>query len=91
MKYLVKVKVNVATMSEFAQALRDGELDRTCVRGETYCTKDDPSVGYSVWETQSREEFDEKFAPWRRFYSWVEAAEVISPAEAMNLLVQSVH
>jgi hypothetical protein len=86
MKYLIKVKVNLDTLSEFVQKLQNGELDRSCVRGETYCLNDDPSVGYSVWEVGSREEFAKKFSPWRQFYTNVELSEVISPNEAMQLL-----
>ena len=86
MKYLVKVKVNVDTLPEFGQKLQKGELDRSCVRGETYCLNDDPAIGYSVWEVKSEEEFERKFNPWRQFYSNVELFEVISPVEAMQRL-----
>jgi hypothetical protein len=89
MKYFVKVRVNLGTMMEFGQMLQKGELDRSCIRGETYCIKEDPSVGYSIWEAQTSEEFEAKFNPWRRYYSSVEVIEVISPNEAMNLLVSS--
>ena len=76
MKYLVKVKVNVSTMMEFGQKLQKGELDRSCIRGETYCLKDDPSIGYSIWEAETKEEFENKFHPWRQYYSNVELNEV---------------
>jgi hypothetical protein len=56
------------------------------VRGETYCLNDDPSVGYSIWEVESKGEFEEKVSPWRQFYTNVELSEVISPNEAMQLL-----
>ena len=87
MKFLVKVKVNESTLLEFGQKLQQGDLDRSCIRGETYCTKIDPVVGYSIWEVKSREEFEEKFGPWRRYYKETEINEVISPNEAMKLLI----
>lgn len=88
MKFLVKVRVNVSTMSEFGAALGAGALDRSAIRGETYCLADDPAVGYSVWETSGREELDARFGPWRRFYRETEVVEVISPQEAMEKLMK---
>jgi hypothetical protein len=87
MKYLVKVKVNVSTMMEFGQKLQKGELDRSCIRGETHCLKDDPSVGLSIWEAETKGEFEQKFNQWKLYYSNVEIKEVISPNEAMKLLM----
>jgi hypothetical protein len=86
-QFLVKVKVNPGTMVEFGQKLQKGELDRNCIRGETYCLKSDPAVGYSIWETESKDIFEMKFKPWRRYYAEVETQEVISPSEAMKLLI----
>jgi hypothetical protein len=87
MRFLVKVTVNLKTMPEFGQKLQKGELDRSCIQGDTYCLKNDPAVGYSVWETAGREEFEKKFGPWRAFYSDVEYDEVVTPNEAMALLM----
>jgi hypothetical protein len=87
MKFLVKVKVNQSTLMEFGQMLQKGELDRSCIRGETYCVKDTPAVGYSVWEAESREKFEEKFAPWRKYYIESDVNEVVSPNEALKFLV----
>jgi hypothetical protein len=86
-QFLVKVRVNPDTMLEFGQKLQKGELDRSCIRGETYCLKSDPAVGYSIWETENTETFELKFNPWRRYYLEVEIKEVISPAESMKLLM----
>lgn len=86
MNYLVKVKVNLETLAEFGQKLQNGELDRSCIVSETYCLNDNPAVGYSVWEVNSKEEFDKKFNAWRQFYSDVELSEVITPNEAMQRL-----
>jgi hypothetical protein len=83
MLFQVKIRVNIAKMTEFAQKLQNGELDRRLIRGETYCLKSDPAVGYSIWEAYSKDEFDTKFAPWRNYYSEVEVNQVITPLEAM--------
>jgi hypothetical protein len=86
MLFQVRVRVNLATMAEFGQRLQGGELDRSGIRGETYCLKEDPAVGYSIWEAGSVEEFEAKFAGWRGYYEDVEVSEVITPQEAMGLL-----
>ena len=86
MRFLVKVKVNVLKMAEFGKKLQNNELDRSLIKSETYCLKADPAVGYSIWEAESREEFDTKFKPWSEYYSETEISEVISPMESMTLL-----
>ena len=86
MKFLVKVRVNTAKLKEFGEALRKNALDRSCVRGETYCLNEDPAVGYSIWETENGDEFERKFREWKEFYSETEVREVISPNEAMAKL-----
>jgi hypothetical protein len=90
MQFLVKVRVNPATMPEFGQKLQKGELDRSSIRGETYCLRDDPAVGYSIWEAENKEIFEAKFTPWRHFYLDAEIQEVISPNEAMKLLLTKI-
>lgn len=87
MRYLVKVRVDTTRMAEFGRALQNGELDRSCIRGETHCLLEDPAVGFSVWETESRDDLDQRFAGWRPFYSDVDVREVVSPGEAMVLLM----
>jgi hypothetical protein len=86
MLFQVKVRVNLAKMAEFGQKLQKGELDRSCIRGETHCLKNDPAVGFSIWEAESKNEFDAKFASWRNYYDEVEVNEVITPLEAMTRL-----
>jgi hypothetical protein len=88
-RFLVKVKVNVTSMAEFGSRLQKGELDRSCIRGETHCLREDPAVGYSIWEAGDREAFEKVFSAWRPFYSDVSVEEVISPTEAMTLLMSS--
>ena len=90
MFFLVKVRVNLKTMMEFVEKLQKGELHRSCIRGETYCIKDDPSVGYSIWEIQDKVDFEKRFNPWKTFYEETEVVEVISPGEAMKLLVAKI-
>jgi hypothetical protein len=87
LRFLVKVRVNPAAMAEFGTMLQNGKLDRSCIRGETFCVKTDPAVGYSVWEAQNKEEFEGKFNPWRKYYLETEINEVVSPNEAMALLM----
>jgi hypothetical protein len=86
MKYLVKVRVNVARMAEFGAALNEGRLDRSAIRGETYCLEEDPAVGYSIWEASDRQAFDQAFAAWKPFYAEASARELIVPGEAMRRL-----
>jgi len=88
MLFQVKVRVNLAKMAEFGQKLQKGELDRRCIRGETHCLKNDPAVGFSIWEAENRDAFDSTFAAWRIYYDEVEINEVITPVEAMNRLFQ---
>ena len=86
MVFLVKVRVKTHTLKEFAAALQKGHLDNTKVRGETWCLKEDPAVGYSVWDATDRQDFDMRFSPWREYYDHVEISEVISPRDAMAAL-----
>ncbi len=90
MLFQVKVRVDLSKMKEFGQKLQMNELDRSCIRGETYCLKDDPAVGFSIWETNSKDEFESKFATWRAYYSEVEVKEVITPMQAMMALMQGI-
>ena len=87
MLFQVKVRIELSKMAEFGQKLQKGELDRSCIRGETYCLRNDPAVGYSIWEAGSKDEFEAKFAPWRNYYEDVEISEVVMPQEAMSLLL----
>ena len=87
MKFLVKVKVNAASLNEFGRKLQENALDRSCIRGETYCLQQDPATGYSVWEAENRQEFDEKFRDWKEFYLETDVREVISPNEAMMKMI----
>ncbi len=87
MLFLVKVRVKLSTLAEFGAALKEGRLDRSCVKSDTWCLKDRPSVGWSVWEAKDRADFEARFKAWRAFYDEVEALEVIPPMEAMKALM----
>ena len=86
--FMVKVKVNKELLTEFGKALANNELDRSSVKSETFCIKNDPAIGYSIWETETKEEFDKKFGPWKRFYFETETTEMITPNEAMLALMK---
>jgi hypothetical protein len=88
MRFLVKVRVDPARLAEFGGKLQRNELDRSAIRSDTWCLKDDPAVGYSVWETEGRAEFDRLFAGWRPYYSETEGREVVSPAESMQSMMK---
>ena len=90
MKFLVKVKVNLSTLMDFGKKLKNGELDRSCIRGDTYCLHKEPAIGYSIWEAKNKKEFNEKFKQWRQYYENVDINKVISPDEAMKLLVNKI-
>jgi hypothetical protein len=86
--FQVRVRVDVATMAEFGAKLRDGLLDRSAIRGETYCLADDPAVGFSVWEAEDRDGFEALFSAWRPYYSETEVLRLITPVEAMTQLAR---
>lgn len=86
MFFQVKVRVEVSKMAEFGAKLQKGLLDRSAIRGETYCLADDPAVGFSVWEAADRVAFDTAFSGWRPYYGEVDIRELITPAESMKRL-----
>ena len=88
MLFQVKVRVNLNKMAEFGQKLQKGELDRRCIRGETYCLKNDPAVGFSIWEAADKKEFDTYFNPWRNYYQEAEINEIITALEAQKKLME---
>jgi hypothetical protein len=91
MVFQVKVRVKLSTLQQFAAALQKGALDNTRVKGETWCLKEDPAVGYSVWETTDRQDFDKRVNPWREYYDQFEVREVTTPKEAMVALFGKLH
>ena len=87
MRFLVEVRVELTKMVQFGQKLRSNELDRRLIRSETYCLSEDPAVGFSVWEAESREEFEQVFSLWKSYYSETTVREVISASEAIQVLM----
>jgi hypothetical protein len=86
MYFQVRVRVDIAKLAEFGAALGEGSLDRSAIRGETYCLADDPAVGFSVWQARDSAEFEAIFAGWKPFYAETEVRPLITPAEAMMQL-----
>jgi hypothetical protein len=82
----IKVKVNGTTLKDFAEKLMSGQLDRTAIISETYCEKNDPSVGISYWKVENMEEFENKFSLWKQFYETYEVKEVVTAKDAMLAL-----
>ncbi len=87
MYFLVKVRVDLEKIAEFGARLQRGELDNSSIL-HTFCLADDPAVGLAVWEVESAEAFETRFAPWRPYYSAIEVSEVVTPTEAQRLLLQ---
>jgi hypothetical protein len=86
MFFQVRVRVDVGRMADFGRKLQTGALDRSAIRGETYCLAEDPAVGFSVWEAPDLDAFEARFAAWRPYYSETEVRPLIAPAEAMRRL-----
>jgi hypothetical protein len=85
--YLVKVRIDTDLIMELGQRLQSGDLDISRM-AFTYCLKDDPSVGISLWMAESKEHFEKIFAPCRLYYKEVmDIQEVIFPQDAMNLIL----
>jgi hypothetical protein len=82
----VKVKVKLETLEEFAQKLVAGELDRSAIISETYCEKENPSIGISYWSVDDIDEFETKFASWKEYYEEAEIKRVITAKEAVMKL-----
>lgn len=68
-----------------------GELDGSCIRGETYCLRDDPGAGYSVWEAEDEAAFEAAFGAWRPYCEWAEVRSVVSPNESMAMLMEQMN
>ena len=82
----IKVNVNIAKLKDFAEKLMSGQLDRSAIISETYCEKDEPSIGISYWNVNDMEEFEKKFSLWKQFYDKYEVKEVITAKDAMMAL-----
>ena len=87
--FLVKVRVDADALADFGRKLQNGEL-QTNRYLFTYCIKDDPTVGVSLWIADDRVHLDQLIAPHSRYYQEViSIEEVITPAESMQLIMAS--
>ncbi|MCK5128957.1 MAG: hypothetical protein KAQ68_03825 [Clostridiales bacterium] len=88
MLFYVKVRIDTDKLLELGQKLQSGELDTSCIKA-TYCLKEDPSIGMSIWEASSQEDFDKKIAPMKKYYKDImEIMSVITQEESMVILMQ---
>jgi hypothetical protein len=86
MTFQVKVKVKADTLKDFAKKIMKGQLDRSAIISETYCEKEEPSIGISFWQATDLAELEQKFSSWRPYYENIEIKEVITAKEAMLIL-----
>jgi hypothetical protein len=87
MLFFVKVRIDVSKLMAFGQKLQAGAIHTHPI--STYCLAEDPSVGLNIWEAESKEAFEEAFAPHREYYSEViEIVPVITPQEAQRILME---
>jgi hypothetical protein len=87
MFYLVKVRVDLCKMAEFGKRIANKEFDNSSIKW-TYCLKDDPAVGYALWETADEAEFEKKFGPYRPYYQEMSVSPVVTPMEAQALIIK---
>ncbi len=87
MFHLVRVRVDVTKLAEFGKKIANREFDNSSTKW-TFCIKNDPTVGYSIWETKDEAEFEKKFGPYRPYYAEVEVSPVVLPAEAQALILK---
>ena len=87
--FIVKVRIDVNSLAELGVKLQNGEL-KTDIILFTYCEKDDPTVGISLWIANDREHFNKLFAPHNEYYKEViDIKEVVTPEESMQLIMAS--
>ncbi len=91
MLFMVKVMIDLPSMMEFAQKLHAGALDRSAIRSGIYCLKSDPASGFSIWEAETKADFDAVFAAWRPYFAKAEITEVIPVRDAMGTLLKGLH
>lgn len=87
MYFFVKVRIDTSMMMELGQKLMNGELDTSNII-MTYCIKDDPTVGLNFWQAKNQKHFEEIFTPHKKYYKEIEVIPVVTPAEAMKLIME---
>ena len=76
---------------ELAQKLESGELDTKMIIF-TYCIKDDPTVGISLWKAKDKREFDTAFETHKKYYKEIiDVFPVVQSAEAKNLILEGMN
>ena len=89
--FWVKVRIDPAKMMDFGQKLQSGELKTTMIKF-TYCLRDDPTIGISLWEAKNEEEFNRLFTPHKQYYKEVlEINPAVKPENAMALIMKEVN
>ncbi len=90
MLFLVKARIDLEKLYERGQKLQNNELDLSNVLS-IYCLEEDPSVGISIWQADSREKFDQMLAPHKEYYAEViEVTPVITTAESKEKLMNQI-
>jgi hypothetical protein len=85
--FFAKVRIDPAKMAEMGQKLQSGELDTSQLM-LTYCLKDDPTVGMSIWKASTVDDFETQFAQFVPYYKDViEVTQVVTPMDAMTLIL----
>lgn len=88
MFFLVRVRVDVTKLVEFGTKVANREFDNSSTRW-TYCLKDDPTVGFSIWETEDEAELEKKLGPYRPYYKEIQISRVVLPTEAQALIIKA--
>jgi hypothetical protein len=85
--FWVKARIDERKLNQFGRLLQSGMLDTSMIK-LTYCIKDDPTVGISLWEVENRKELKTRMEPHKKFYRDIlEISEAILPEEAMERII----
>jgi hypothetical protein len=88
MLFFVKVRIDTAKLTAFAQELQSGKIKTHAE--SSFCLKGDPSVGLNIWKADSRSDLEEKLSEHSKFYKEIiEICEVITPQESFKMLIGS--
>ncbi|MBI2841312.1 MAG: hypothetical protein HYX75_23585 [Acidobacteria bacterium] len=87
MFFLVKIRVDLGRIAEFGRRIANREFDNSCIRW-IFCLRNDPTVGYSIWETEDEAEFERKLGPYRPYYKELEISPVVLPNEAVEMIMK---
>lgn len=88
MLFFVKVRVDLDKLPALGEKIQNNGIDLSKIIS-TYCIQDDPSVGISIWQSESRDEFERIFAPHKEFYSEImEITPVITTEESQKRLME---